>query len=70
MKLHSVDCQFYTINSGGVTEYCKDYGIEFNDSNLEEKINVIIEQYEVYEKMETYPLSSEKMGPEVFIIIF
>ena len=23
------------INSGGVTEYCKDYGIEFNDSNLE-----------------------------------
>ena len=48
------------INSGGVTEYCKDYGIEFNDSNLEEKINEIIEQYEVYEKMETYPLSSEK----------
>ncbi len=58
------------INSGGVTEYCKDYGIEFNDFNLEEKINEIIEQYEVYEKkMETYPLSSEKMGQE-FLLLF
>tara|TARA_B100001996_G_scaffold140942_2_gene107171 strand:+ start:2180 stop:3220 length:1041 start_codon:yes stop_codon:yes gene_type:complete len=50
------------INSGGVIEYCKDFGIEYNPSNLEEKLEYIIKNYDDYQKkMIDYPFNSDAM---------
>ena len=50
------------INSGGVTEYCKEYGVEFNIDNLEEKLNYTLMNYEqLFEKMKSYPQNHIKM---------
>ena len=58
------------IKSGGITEYCKDYGLEFNLENLEEKLDYFINNYDQYKfKIIDYPLSSEKMSEE-FEILF
>ena len=58
------------IESGGIPEYCKGYGIEFTTENLEEKLKLLISQFDDYfEKMEFYLNSSEKMGKE-FLAIF
>ena len=49
-------------NSGGVTEYCKDFGIEFNEENLEKKILEMIINLEKYQKkLLKYPFTGEKM---------
>ncbi len=53
------------INSGGVTEYCKEYGVEFNIDNLEEKLNYTLMNYEqLFEKMKSYPQNHIKMCQE------
>ena len=53
------------INSGGVTEYCKEYGVEFNIDNLEEKLNYTLMNYEqLFEKMISYPQNHIKMCQE------
>ena len=50
------------INSGGVIEYCKDFGVEYNLSNLEDKLDYVIKNYLHYEKkMANYPFSSDIM---------
>ena len=50
------------INSGGVTEYCKDFGIEFNEENLVEKIIEMINNLEKYQKkLLQYPFTGDKM---------
>ncbi len=57
------------LNSGGTPEYCKDYGIEFELSNLEEKLDEMINNYKnYYEKMIDYSFSSERMCNEYFKI--
>jgi len=38
------------INSGGTPEYCNRYGIEFSISNLEEKLDEMIDNYKMYAK--------------------
>lgn len=53
------------INSGGVTEYCKDYGIEYTLDNLEEKLEQMISSLEEQKKLvQKYPFSSSKMCEE------
>jgi hypothetical protein len=53
------------IDSGGIKEYCKDFGIEFDSNSLESKIIEFKEHYEIYNaKMETYPHTSNKMCEE------
>ena len=55
------------INSGGTPEYCNRYGIEFSISNLEEKLDEMINNYKMYaKKINEYPFSSEKMCKEYF----
>jgi len=50
------------IDSGGTTEYCKNYGLIFNESNLQEKIIEMMSDYENYlAKLKDYPFSAEKM---------
>ncbi len=50
------------INSGGVIEYCKDFGVEYNFFNLEEKLDYVIQNYFLYEKkMKNYPFNSDIM---------
>ena len=53
------------INSGGIAEYCKDYGLEINLDNFEEKILYMVEYYEKYKnKMGSYPYESNKMSEQ------
>lgn len=50
------------INSGGIPEFAGNYGIEFTEDNLEEKILHLMNNYsEYYELMKLYPFSSKKM---------
>lgn len=50
------------INSGGTTEYCKDFGIEYNEANLEEKIRYAKENYDLYfNKLIDHQYNSETM---------
>lgn len=52
---------FY-INSGGTTEYCKDYGIEYSLKNIEEKISYFMKNSKTYyEKVADYPYNSDLM---------
>ena len=53
------------IDSGGMSEYCKDYGIAFDKDNLETKINEMIMNYDEYvEKLKTYKFDAELMCTE------
>ncbi len=55
------------INSGGTPEYCKAFGLEFNISNLEEKLSHLIDNYdEYYNQMINYPYSSDFMCEEYY----
>ena len=48
------------MDSGGVTEYCEEFGVKFNSENFEIKLNELIENYSVYfEKVKNYPYSFE-----------
>jgi len=51
------------INSGALPEYCSEYGIEFNEHNLEEKLFEMYENYHQYlKKIENYKFTSNRMG--------
>ncbi len=53
------------INSGGIPEYCNDYGIEFNINNLEIKLNEMMENYYTYvKKLDNYRFNSTNMSEE------
>ncbi len=46
------------INSGALPEYCSEYGLEFDENNLEQRISQIIDSYDIYfEKLNSYPFS-------------
>ena len=53
------------INSGGITEYCRDFGIMFDLKNLEEKIVYVLKNYYKYQKnMSNYPFNASTMSSE------
>ena len=53
------------INSGGIPEYCNDYGLIFEENNFEDKLNEIYENYEIYyNKILNYPFNARKMCSE------
>jgi len=53
------------INSGGMPEYCHDYGIEFNINNLEIKLKEMMENYYTYvKKLDNYRFNSTAMSEE------
>jgi glycosyltransferase involved in cell wall biosynthesis len=50
------------INSGGIPEYCKGFGIEFDNASFEHQLNNIYQSYDLYEsKMKSYPYNAEIM---------
>ncbi len=50
------------VNSGGTPEYCRDFGIEIDESNLESKLSEIMLNYDSYiSKVKNYPFNSNKM---------
>ena len=50
------------INSGGIPEYAKNYGVEVTLKNFEERLEYLIEYYGQFEKkMKTYPYNSTAM---------
>tara|TARA_B100000575_G_C23097778_1_gene633231 strand:- start:457 stop:1500 length:1044 start_codon:yes stop_codon:yes gene_type:complete len=52
---------FY-IDSGGIPEYCKNFGIEFNTDNLESKLLNLSKDYpKMIKALSSYPFNSEKM---------
>ena len=53
------------IDSGGIPEYCKDFGISFNNLNFKSKLDEMIHEYTIYtDKVKKYSLNSEKMSKE------
>lgn len=58
------------IDSGGVKEYCQNFGIEFTNHNLEEKIEHILKNYKKFSvNMNNYPYNSNLMGKD-FLNLF
>lgn len=48
------------LDSGGVTEYCKNYGLSFTEENFLDMFEKLIEDFEIYSKnLETYPYDFE-----------
>ena len=57
------------INSGGIPEYCDGYGEVFDDSNFEEKLEAIINNYDLhFENLKKYENDSYKMCEEYFTL--
>ena len=53
------------INSGGIPEYCDGYGVIFEESNFEEKLNYFIQiSEEIKHNLVNYPFNSSKMCSE------
>ena len=50
------------INSGGIDEYCKGFGVDYDIDNLERKVNYVLQNYTTLESnMTNYPHDAEKM---------
>ena len=53
------------IDSGGIPEYCKGFGISFNNLNFESKLDEMIHDYTIYHnKVRQYSLNSDEMSKE------
>jgi len=53
------------IESGGIPEYCHEYGLSFNNDNFERMLNQIIEDYDIYfNKTKSYKFNSDIMCSE------
>tara|TARA_B100000676_G_C18081761_1_gene851774 strand:- start:1350 stop:2405 length:1056 start_codon:yes stop_codon:yes gene_type:complete len=58
------------IDSGGVKEYCQDFGIEYTEKNIEEKLKYVLENYDnISERINNYPFNSDLMCSE-FLNLF
>ena len=54
------------LNSGGIPEYCKGYGVSYNNlEEFEDKLKIIIKEKDKYKKnLENYQFDSENMNKE------
>ena len=53
------------IDSGGIPEYCENYGLKFNNENFLEKLNEVVENYRLYEeKIKEYPFNATNMSKD------
>ena len=58
------------LNSGCMREYCKNYGVEFNEDNFEEKLLEIIKNYKVLKNsLKKYPYNSVNTCKKYFELI-
>lgn len=52
-------------NSGGIPETCRGFGIEFEDSNFEARLDEMIDQYERWQaRMADFPHTSDRMAKD------
>ena len=50
------------LNSGGIPEYCEEYGVMFEENNFEQQLNEIIDNYTIYYKKNLqYKHDSDRM---------
>ena len=57
------------INSGGIPEFAKGFGVEYELVNIENVLNTVIAKYDMYfEQMKNYPFNSMKMSEEYLIL--
>ena len=57
------------IDSGGIPEYCDGYGEVFDDTNFKEKLEAIINNYDLhFENLKKYEKDSYKMCDEYFTL--
>jgi len=55
------------VDSGGIPEYCKGFGLSFEADNFEQKLENIIDNYDTYSnKLSHYPFNAEKMCNEFY----
>ena len=55
------------VDSGGIPEYCKGFGLSFETYDFEEKLENLIENYDTYlNSLTSYPFNSEKMCNEFY----
>tara|TARA_B100001057_G_scaffold500607_1_gene616628 strand:+ start:8766 stop:9833 length:1068 start_codon:yes stop_codon:yes gene_type:complete len=55
------------IDSGGIPEYCDNYGVKFDNSNFQEQFKEMYLNYDKYlNNMTNYPFNSDKMSQEYF----
>ena len=58
------------IDSGGVKEYCNNFGIEYTIKNIEMKLSDVIENYDYYsDRISNYPFNSDLMS-EDYLLLF
>ena len=58
------------IDSGGVKEYCNNFGIEYTIKNIEKKLSDVIENYDYYsDRISNYPFNSDLMS-EDYLLLF
>ncbi len=58
------------LESGGTTEYCKNFGLGFSKKNFKDQLNVMMSNYDIYlEKTKKYPNNADKMSNEYLEII-
>ena len=58
------------LESGGTTEYCKNYGLGFSKNDFKDQLNTMMLDYDFYlDKSKDYPNNSEKMSQEYLEII-
>ena len=57
------------IKSGGIPEYCEGFGVEFDESNFEERLIHLKDNLFKYKKnLENYPFNSDKMSSEFYAL--
>ena len=57
-------CQLF-LGSGAIPEYCNDFGVSFNDSEVVNSIESMILEYDKYKlKLRNYPYTATKMTSE------
>jgi len=55
------------IDSGGIPEYCQDYGVSFTNGTFVEKLKHVIDNYPAFvDQLKEYPFNSEKMCEDFY----
>jgi len=58
------------LNSGGIPEFCKGFGVSFEKDEFFQKLEKIRSDYSIYsQNMKNYPFNSEKMSEEYYLSI-
>jgi hypothetical protein len=58
------------IKSGALPEYCSKFGVEFDESNFEERLNYLVKNYDIFlKKLHSYPFINSIQLPKYLELI-